>query len=146
MANRKGLFYWIELILLVIVLLAVVLSLPQSKDGFLASKDYSDMQKLGFSTLQSLDNLDILEDYTNTTNFTGSDFAALSSNIRSTLPNATYVNLEYFNGTNCFSESGTLLSSCGNISRTKDTALAEYTYAKLSNTITINLYLRRILG
>jgi len=144
--NKKGLFYWIELILLIVVLIAIILSLPQSRDGFLASKDYSDMQKLGFSTLQSLDNIGVLENYTNTTNFMGSNFTALSINIKSTLPNTIYANIEYFNGTTCFSENGTLLSSCGNISRTKDTALAEYTYAKLSNTITIDLYLRRIFG
>jgi hypothetical protein len=39
-----------------------------------------------------------------------------------------------------------LLPTCGNITRTKDTAVAEYTYAKLSNPVTIKLYLRRILG
>lgn len=132
--------------MLVVVIALLVLSFPSSRDGFLASKDYNDMQKLGFSTLQSLDNLGVLETYTNATDFAGSNFTALSSNIRSALPNATYINLEYFNGTKCFNESGTLLSSCGNISRTKDTAMAEYTYAKTNPIVTIRLYLRRILG
>jgi hypothetical protein len=145
--NKKGLFFWIELILLVIVLTLVILSFPRSEDNFLANKDSLDLQKLGFTTLQSLDNAGILENYINITNFQQSNFTALSIYIRESLPGTISLNLEFFNGTRCFSESnGTLLSSCGNVTRTKDTATAEYTYAKLANPITIRLYLRRILG
>jgi uncharacterized membrane protein YeiB len=144
--NRKGLFYWIELILLIIVLIMIVLSFPRSRDGFLANKDSLDMEKLGFSALQSLDNANIIEAYANTTNFTGSNFTALSVYIKSSLPSTVAANIEYFNGTNCTSEFGVALTSCGNVTRTKDTAVAEYTYAKLSNPVTIKLYLRRILG
>ena len=145
--NKKGLFFWVELIFLVIVLIMIILSFPHSQDGFFANKDFTDMKKLGFSTLQSLDNLGFLENATNPANFTQSNFTALSNYIRSALPNTISANLEYFNGTNCFSESsGALLSICGNVTRTKDTALVEYTYAKLSKPITIRLYLRSILG
>lgn len=144
--NKKGLFFWIELILLIIVLIVIFLSFPHSQNGFFANKDFADMQKLGFSTLQSLDNIGILENYTNPANFANSNFPAIANSIRTTLPNTTTANIEYFNGTKCFSESGTLLSVCGNVTRTKDTALAEYTYAKLNNPITIRLYLRSILG
>ena len=144
--NKKGLFFWIELVLLVVVIALLVLSFPRSQNGFLANKDYSDMQKLGFSTLQSLDNNGTLETYIDATDFASSDFAALSTSIRSALPSSTYINIEYFDGTSCFNESGTWQGLCGQISRTKDTARAEYTYAKLSSPITFRLYLRRILG
>lgn len=144
--NKKGLFYWIELILLIVVLIIIILSFPRSHDGFLANKDSLDMEKLGFTTLQSLDNAGILENFTNITNFTQSNFTALSIYIKAPLPNTISSNIEYFNGTNCFFENGTLLSSCGNVTRVKDTATADYTYAKLSSPITIKLYLRRILG
>ncbi len=139
--NKKGLFFWIELILLVIVLTLVMLSFPRSEDNFLANKDSLDLQKLGFTTLQSLDNAGILENYINITNFSQSNFTALSVYIKASLPNTISSSIEYFNGTGCFS-----VSSCGNVTRTKDTALAEYTYAKLANPITIRLYLGRILG
>lgn len=141
MFNKKGLFFWIELILLVIVLTLVILSFPRSEDSFLANKDSLDLQKLGFTTLQSLDNAGILENYINSTDFTQSNFTALSVYIRSSLPSTITANIEYFNGTGC-----TSLSSCGNVTRSKDTALAEYTYAKIANPITIRLYLGRILG
>jgi hypothetical protein len=144
--NKKGLFFWIELILLVVVLTLVILSFPRSEDNFLASKDSLDMEKLGFTTLQSLDNAGILENYINMTNFSQSNFTALSVYIKAPLPNTISSNIEYFNGSNCRSESGSVALSCGNITRTKDTAMAEYTYAKIANPITIRLYLRRILG
>ena len=144
--NKKGLFFWIELILLVIVLTLVILGFPRSEDNFLASKDSLDLEKLGFTTLQSLDNAGILENYINITSFQQSNFTVLSFYIKAPLRDIISPNIEYFNGTRCFSESGTLLGNCGNVTRTKDTATAEYTYAKIANPITIRLYLRRILG
>ena len=145
--NKKGLFFWIELILLVIVITLIVLGFPRSQDGgFLASKDSLDMEKLGFTTLQSLDNAHIFETYINAANFTQSNFTAISVYTRAALPSAISSDLEYFNGTNCSSEMGVLLTVCGNVTRAKDTSIAEYTYAKTNPTVTLRLYLRRILG
>jgi hypothetical protein len=145
--NKKGLFFWIELILLVVVITLIVLGFPRSQDGgFLASKDSLDMEKLGFTTLQSLDNAGIFETYINPGDFTQSNFTAILIYTREALPSAISSDLEYFNGTNCSSETGTLLAVCGNVTRTKDTSMAEYAYAKTNPTVTIRLYLRRILG
>lgn len=144
--NKRGLFFWIELIILVIVLTLIILSFPRSQDNFLSNKDSLDLQKLGFTALQSLDNRGILENYTNATDFSGSNFTALSVYIRSSLPGTVAANLEYFNGTNCRNEAGQIISNCGNFTKYKDTVMADYTYAKLSNPITIQLYLWRILG
>lgn len=146
MSNKKGLFFWIELILLIIVLVIIAVSFPHSQNDFFASKGPVDMEKLGFTTLQSLDNAGILEEYTNSTNFEQSNFTALAGYIKASLPNTISLNIEYFNGTNCTSEYGTILATCSNVTRTKDTAVVDYAFAKLDNPITINLYLRGILG
>lgn len=144
--NKKGLFFWIELLLLIVVLTLIILGFPRSGDSFLANKDSLDLQNLGFTTLQSLDNAGLLENFTNTADFAQSNFTKLSVYIKSPLPSTILADIEYFNGTNCSSEAGSIIAICGNITRTKDTATAEYTYAKLANPITIRLYLRRILG
>jgi hypothetical protein len=79
-------------------------------------------------------------------NFQQSNFTALSIYIKASLPSTISYSLEYFNGTRCFSEFGQLLSSCGNITKTKNTATVEYTYAKIDSPITIKLYLRSVLA
>jgi competence protein ComGC len=143
---KRGFFFWIEMIFLIIIITIVVLSLPKSEDGFLAAKDSAELGKIGFNAVQNLDQSEVLETYINSTNFASSNFTALSVYIRKSLPSTTTTNIEYFNGTTCFSESGTTLSSCGNFTISKDTVVADYAFARAGKLIDIRLYLRRLFA
>ena len=143
---KKGFFFWIEMIFLIIVITIAVLSMPKSEDNFLKTKDTVDLEKIGFSALRNLDQARILENLTNTTNFTASNFTALSTYMRKSLPSTIDTKLEYFNGTTCFSEAGLMVSSCGNFSIATDTTVVHYTFARTPNPVTIRLYLRRFFS
>ena len=144
--NKRGMYFWIELIFLIIIITIVVLSLPKSQDGFLKAKDSFDLEKLGFGTLQNLDQSHILENFTSTTNFTASNFTAMSKYIEKSLPSTISTEIEYFNGTACFSEGGALVGSCGNFTIYSDTVVTNYVFARTYQPITIKLYLRRIFS
>jgi hypothetical protein len=141
MVNRKGMYFWLEMLLLVIIMAIVFVSLPRSEDDFLNAKADEDLETFGFDTLRNLDNSGALDAFTNDTNFTRSNFTALSSYIRNSLPTTLDAKIEYFNGTNCFLENGTFAPSCGNFTRNFETVRAEYAMARLINITTLHLYL-----
>ena len=143
---KRGFFFWIEMIFLIIIITIVVLTLPKSSDGFLAAKDSAELGKIGFNAVQNLDQSRVLEMYINPTNFASSNFAALSVYIRKSMPSTITANVEYFDGTICFSESGSPLSSCGNLTISKDTVVTDYTFARVNTLITIKLFLRRLFA
>ncbi|MCX6775073.1 MAG: hypothetical protein NTY99_03220 [DPANN group archaeon] len=143
---KRGFFFWIEMIFLIIIITIVVLTLPKSNDGFLAAKDSAELGKLGFNAVQNLDQSRVLETYINPTNFASSNFTALSVYIRKSISSTTTANIEYFDGTTCFSESGVPLGSCGNFTISKDTVVTDYTFARAGKLIDIKLYLRRLFA
>jgi len=144
MLNKKGMFFWLEMLILVILLVVVFVSLPRSSDNFLNSKDIGDLENLGFNALRGLDNAKVLDTFTNDTNFTRSNFTALSVYIKNSLPGTVDVKLEYFNGTGCLAENGTFLARCGNFTRAGEITRAEYTMARIVNATTAHLYLGRL--
>jgi hypothetical protein len=143
---KRGFFFWIEMIFLIIIITIVVLTLPKSTDGFLAAKDSAELGKMGFNAMQNLDQSRVLETYISPTTFASSNFAALSVYIRKSLPSTTTIDVEYFDGTTCFSEFGSPLSSCGNFTISKDTVVTDYAFARTGKLIDIRLYLRRLFA
>ncbi|MEM2874298.1 MAG: hypothetical protein QW063_02545 [Candidatus Nanoarchaeia archaeon] len=142
---KRGFFFWIEMIFLIIIITIVVLNLPKSENNFLSTKGMVDLEQLGFSALQALDQQGIFENYMNTTNFAASNFTALSLYIRKSLPSTIKPIIEYTNGTHCRNESGFIVS-CGNFTMAANTIVSDYTCAKLDTSITIRLYLREVFS
>jgi len=142
--NKKGLYFWVEMIFLVIVFILIFANLPRSADNFINVKDRNDLGNFGFSTLRSLDNIGTLDNATNDTDFSATNFTVLSSYIRGSFPSTIEIDIEYFNGTHCRSEFGSMLSSCGNFTKAADTIRVDYTMAKMVNATTMHLYMRRI--
>ena len=142
--NKKGLYFWIEMIFLVIIFVLIFVNLPSSSSNFISVKDQNDLENFGFNALRSLDNAGTLDNATNDTSFAVSNFTILSSYIRNSFPNTLNIDIEYFNGTHCRSEFGSVLTSCGNFTKPADTIRVEYTMARMVNATTLHLYLRRI--
>lgn len=141
MVNKRGLFFWTELVFIVMIVVLIALNISASKEGFFKMKNAVDLEKLGFGALQNLDQSRILENFTNAESITSSNFTALSLYIKESLPSTVEANIEYFDGASCLSESGGPLASCGNVTLRADTAVASYTFTRLRNPVTIKLYL-----
>jgi hypothetical protein len=133
---KRGFFFWIEMIFLIIIITIVALSFPKSKDGFSRAKDSADLEKLGYGALQNLDMGGVL--------YAPINFTSSSVYIRKSLPSTIETKIEYFDGAACFSEFGVPLGSCGNFTMPANTVVANYVFAKASSPVTIRLYLRRI--
>ena len=143
---KRGFFFWVEMVFLIIIITIAVLSMPKSQDNFLKSKDSENLENLGFSALQNLDRSHVLETFVNPTNFASSNFTALSVYIRKSLPSTIETTIEYAVGDACRDESGSLLSSCGNITMPADTVVMNYAFTRAGSPVTIKLYLRGIFS
>ena len=149
-SNKKGYFYFMEIALVVFLVTSFFFILsPHSEISYQKFQDSSNLKRTGFGILKSLDSEGIFSAYVNDT-MSNSNFTALRIYINAALPNTANSQIEYaVNSTSCYSENGAL-GSCGlnlNVNTTKqfEVTRADYTYSKISNPITIRLYLWRIL-
>ncbi|MGB9674986.1 MAG: hypothetical protein ACP5IJ_00695 [Candidatus Nanoarchaeia archaeon] len=136
--NKKGFFFLVEFIVLLAVAMLVIFGLPKVTDNWISSKSHLDLKFIGFENLFALDHAGILSKYINSTDFSNSNFSALSIYINQAFLNYQY-RIEYWNGTNCFWENGTI-KECG-LGTFLGTRV-DYTVATLQKPIQIRLYIR----
>lgn len=153
MVNKKGYFYIVELLLVVLIVSGVLFYFPHSEQSHMKYEEKENMKTTGYGALYSLDEKGILGKYFEL-NITESNFAKLSSYIKNSIPDYRLAKIEYIynNYTSdyssfsqaCLNSTGDT-TSCGQVSSgSREKVIPTiYTYYEGSNPITIRLYLKR---
>jgi len=140
---KKGFFFWIEFILLLLVAILVILNLPSVKSSWLGQRHHQAIASSGYEGLKTLDSIGIFSKYIDEQNISNSNFSALSFYIKQNFPNFI-CNISYWDGNaSCYSENGTAISSC-DIYPNLGSAKIRYVVARTSKPIIIWLYLKEV--
>jgi|SRR3989338_95595 len=143
---KRGYFYFIEIILIILLVTLIWINLPVSQQSFTYLEDQQNLKERGFQVLRALGDKHILE--TNSSNLSANtvDYNSLRLDIRHSFPKTVDMRIEYVvNGTFCRSEFGQL-STCGinNTPNNISAVTAQYTITKQHYPYTIKLYLWRV--
>jgi len=151
MVNKKGYFYVIELLLVVLIIVGFILTMPESERSHTSYEEQENIKAIGYGTLLALDEQGILSKYIEE-NITKSNFTVLSEYIYSSLNSIEAAKIEYiYNNLSaeyqtiiCLNSSGSV-TKCGDVAKRKRELLVStmYTYSKNPDPVTIRLFLRR---
>ncbi|MEM4247738.1 MAG: hypothetical protein QXH80_00565 [Candidatus Nanoarchaeia archaeon] len=145
MVNKKGYFYFVEILFIVILLVAVILFFPRAETSHLRLVEQNNLKTTGFTALKNLDESGIFSKYIDPYSFGNSNFTALNIYVKQSLPSTIGSKLQYKLISSCYSETGAP-ENCGlNITGNQDATLSEYIFSKRPAPITIRLYLWRLL-
>ncbi|MEK6923515.1 MAG: hypothetical protein AABW84_02380, partial [Nanoarchaeota archaeon] len=104
---KRGYFYFIEIILIILLVTLIWVNLPVSQQSFTYLQDQQNLKEQGFQVLRVLGETHILE--TNSSNLSANtvDYNNLRLEIRHSFPKTVDMRIEYVvNGTFCRSEFG----------------------------------------
>ncbi len=148
--NRKGFFYFVELMIILIVISVILTHFPVVQKSNTNFQQHENLRQYGFGVMDALDDVGILSRYINTTNFGFTNFTALRAFTQASFPEPIKIQLEYIlNSTTCYNQSGymQLLGNCGlNESARQDAASVLYTFANSSDQITIKINMVNLFG
>jgi len=143
--NKKGYFYFIEIIFIVLLMTSFILFFPRAETSDLRLTEQKNLELTGVTTLKNLDDSGILSKNIDPYVFTNSNFTTLSTYTRQSLSSTTGAKLQYALNTGCYSESG-IVENCGlNMTGNFNAVLSEYTFSKRPEPVTIKLFLWRLL-
>ena len=145
MVNKKGYFYFIEIIFIVLLMTSFILFFPRAETSDLRLTEQHNLELTGITTLKNLDDSGILSKNIDPYVFTNSNFPTLSTYPRQSLPSTAGAKLQYALSTSCYSEFG-VVENCGlNTTGNFNAVLSEYTFSKRPEPVTIKLFLWRLL-
>ena len=143
--GKKGYFYFIEIIFIVILMATVILSFPRAETSHVRLTEQSNLKAIGFTTLKNLDESGIFSKYIDPYTFTNSNFTAINTYVKQGLPSTIGTKIQYELISNCYSESGAP-ENCGlNTTGNQDATLSEYIFSKRPVPVTIRLFSWRLL-
>jgi len=148
--TKKGFFYFVELMIIVILLAIIWSQFPTVQKTYIDLQERENLRQYGFSMMKVLDDTGVLSVYVNTTNFASTNFTALRAYAQTGFPKTTKIQLEYIvNSTTCFNQSGgmSLIGGCGlNETHRQNAASVFYTFSNSTRPITIRLQMVTLLG
>lgn len=154
---KRGYFYFIEIILIILLVTLIWINFPVSQQSFTYLEDQQNLKEQGFQALRVLGETGVLE--TNSSNLSASvnayndvDYNNLRLDIRHSFPSTVDMRIEYIintvNETICRSEFGQLKSNCGvnDTPRNIPVVTTQYTVTNQHYPYTIKLYLWRVFS
>jgi len=143
--NKRGYFYFIEILFILLLLTSFILFFPRAEVGHLRLTEQRNLETMGFGILKNLDESGILSKHIHPSTFTASNFTELSTFMRQSLPSTADAQIQYELTSGCFSELGAPETCGSNITGNFDVALAQYTFTKRPEPVTIKLFLWRLV-
>ena len=148
--NKRGFFYFIELMIILIVVSIILTHFPIVQKSNTNFQQHENLRQYGFGVMRALDDVGILSTYINTTAIGSTNFTALRAFTQASFPETIKIQLEYIvNSTTCYNQSGSmqLFGNCGlNESARQDAASVLYTFTNSSDQITIKLNMVNLFG
>jgi len=134
---RKGYVFYLEMIFIVLLLLAILTLFPSQRPEVVSAGD--DLAQLGFSSMVALGREGVFDAYITSS---GINATAIDAYVAAELPDSLKFKMEYYNTSGCIYP-----TECGaaNITAT-DIQTAYYTHSKLMIPVTVKMYLWEVFG
>ncbi len=146
LCGKKGFFFYVEIMLVVILALIIWTQFPISQQTYLDLSAQENLRYLGYTYLKAVDVSGVLPKYINPTNFSATNFTKLKFIVVDSLPSDIIAYTEYiYNETLCYDGSGSA-GACGLNTTSADTTAILYTFTNSTEPITIKLYLKNAFG
>ena len=144
--SKKGFFFYVEIMLVVILAIIIWTQFPISQQSYLDLSAQENLRFLGYTYLKAIDVSGILPKYIHPTNFAATNFTKLRFVVADSLPSDIIAYPEYiYNETLCYDSSGSA-GVCGLNTTSADTTSVLYTFTNAIEPITIKLYLKSAFG
>lgn len=151
MVNKKGYFYLVEIMLVVLTIVIFILYMPESERKHTLYEEQENIKAIGYGALFALDEQGIMNQCLKE-NISESSFIKLKEHIETSIYPADIAKIEYYYSTldmnytdiNCLNSTGQT-TICGDFPRRRNEIIVSviYTFSRNPDPITIKLYLRR---
>ena len=144
--SKKGFFFYVEIMLVVILAIIIWTQFPISQQSYLDLSAQENLRHLGYTYMKAIDVSGILPKYIHSANFSATNFTKLRFVVADSLPSDIIAYPEYiYNETLCYDSSGSA-GVCGLNTTSADTTSVLYTFTNAIEPITIKLYLKSAFG
>ncbi len=144
--NKKGYVYFIEIIIIIVLLGIIFTSFVESEQRVFEYKQQENLRNTGYGVLHNLDKINVLGPALAAKNFT-----RIRGYIEESISKTDGFDIDYINATGCYSVNATSLSghqtycNATNASTQNTIVSTYYTYSRNNTPQTIRIYLWRKL-
>ncbi len=148
--SKKGFFYFVELMMILIVVSIILTHFPVVQKSSANFQQHENLRQYGFGVMKAMDDAGVLSSYINTTAFSSTNFTAIRAFVQASFPETIKIQLDYItSASQCYNQSGSVFSigNCGlNESAKQEAASVMYTFVNSSDQVTIKLNMVNLFG